>query len=359
MLNQKTLAEVVAKKPRRSFVRSYGRRSAAGIGALTVAMGALNFAAIPASATIEEGGESSGNLCWTDHKLEQGHVDAFYFNHNDGAPYMALKDDTASPYEVRDPSTVELHANEASLRDFSDVSSDQVPEGIAGQDAVYHLPLVQEAGMLWPGWESQPLAATPYDTVDINIETVEGPGDIYLWSEGSLGSGPEPILNDGMQLPGTIHQPYLAHTHAHWAFSEPGAYYLTVSADLHSSETGETLTLDPETYLFTAGNDLPADYQECRGAAGGNGGDYGNGDEDADGTENGTDVENGNGDDAASGGTGGGASGGDSLADTGTSSELMTGLGIGLLVVGSGTAALLLNRRQQEKSDGPQTHGSI
>ncbi|NDK33154.1 choice-of-anchor M domain-containing protein, partial [Nesterenkonia haasae] len=193
--------------------------------------------------------------------IGRGHVDAFYFNVGDernpyedsfGAdqPYLALKDDTVSPFEIRRPEDVELYIKqEAFVSDFPAVAA--VPQELHGESA-YHLPLSQDSQLLWPGWESQPLQGR-FDTVDINITDVEGPGDVYLWTTSSFGQLVTLLDDDRVQFPGTIHQSYLAHVHAHWAFTEPGDYVFSVAPEVHSSHTGESIETNTEEYLFSVG----------------------------------------------------------------------------------------------------------
>ncbi|MFT0848384.1 TIGR03773 family transporter-associated surface protein [Actinomycetaceae bacterium L2_0104] len=338
---------------------------------VSTSLRSANPQALAPMANQEESPEADADrsVCWNEYKLDEGHTDVFYLNHNDGQPFLALKDDTVSPYEVRNPLDVELHAKQESLATMPE--SEVVPEGIRGQE-VYHLPLTQQSGLLWPGWESQPLGNTGYDQVDIKVTNVDGPGDVYLWSEGSFGSAAVSLFdNGGFTFPGTIHQEYLAHTHAHWAFTEPGAYHFTVSADAINSSTGERVELPETMYLFTAGNDIPQDAYDCRGI-GGDGPSNGNGDGNTDGNDDGNDNAVVNGGDDKKGGAGQGGSGNvngsgsgndnggrGSLPMTGFSSQMMTSLGVGLLAAGAGAGALLLSRRQREAGNGAGIHASL
>lgn len=326
-----------------------------------------------ATASTEGGG---GETCWDTHFLDVGHTDVFYFNHDNGEPFLGLKDDTVSPYEIRDPFEVELHALESS---WSQMPDSGVPDGIAGQE-IYHLPLVQEPGLLWPGWESQPLASmvdghTGGDiTVDINITDVEGPGEVYMWSNDSFGELRSVFTDGGYQFPATIHQDYLAHVHAHWGFTEPGAYYLTVDGVITVTTTGETHQVGPATYLFSAGDEILNDDSrlQCDGGGGGipddvepdddNGGNN-NDDQNGTGDQNGNGEPKNNGGDQAPGGGGGQAPGGGGkeggdLAETGPSTGLLIGLGASLLLLGGGAGVVMMARRGSANSSATSPHAS-
>ncbi|UFU05374.1 TIGR03773 family transporter-associated surface protein [Ruania halotolerans] len=204
------------------------------------------------------GGDDPGQ-CW-DLMLETGHVDAFNIGIDDGAATLTLKEDVTGSQVVHDPRDVELHVKERALTDLP--GSDALPGDLRGV-AAYYLPLNQDQELLWPGWDSQELSGSGYDTVDIDITDVDGPGEVYLWTNGSFGELRSVLTDERYQLPGTIHQDYLAHVHANWAFTEPGAYYLTVSATATNSGTGAETTTDTARYLFSVGDELPDDYRDC------------------------------------------------------------------------------------------------
>ncbi len=81
------------------------------------------------------------------------------------------------------------------------------------------------------------------------MTAIDGPGNVFVWSQGSFGEIKSLIKGGGYQLPQTISQPYPAHTHANWAFSQPGTYKLTVTADV-TATNGKTATSNTATYTI-------------------------------------------------------------------------------------------------------------
>ncbi|MCW5954179.1 MAG: choice-of-anchor M domain-containing protein, partial [Propionibacteriaceae bacterium] len=183
-------------------------------------------------------------------QLVKGHIDAFNLILNeDESVRLTLKEDETGSHVVRTPESVELYVKPAAL---TTVPAGYVP-GLAGD--VYFLPLTQNHDLIWPGWDSLSLAGV-YGTavaadIDINITDVDGPGDVFLWSQGSFGAV-TPLLNGGLwKFPGTIHQSYLAHVHANWAFTAPGTYKLTAHAVVTDpGDVTRTSTTQTATYTF-------------------------------------------------------------------------------------------------------------
>ena len=81
---------------------------------------------------------------------------------------------------------------------------------------------------------------------------VDGPGEVHLWSTGSLGDVVSLLVGGGTGLPGTIVAPFPAHTHANWAFTQPGAYTFTVRADGHVGDG--VLSSPTRTYTWEVGD---------------------------------------------------------------------------------------------------------
>lgn len=180
--------------------------------------------------------------------LEVGHVDAFNVTVDGGRLRLNLKEDVTGHHVPRDPSSVELHVKSAALKD--------IPAGIPGAPKAYWLPMVQDQGLLWPGWDTLGVLGSGFDeSVDLVFRKVEGPGTIGLFGQGTFG-GIAPLLEDGRLelVDGAVRrQSFPAHTHAHWTFSKPGVYSITVQAV--GTKAGQRLTSEEQTYRFTVGDD--------------------------------------------------------------------------------------------------------
>ena len=176
--------------------------------------------------------------------LDHGHVDAFYVTPDgEGGIDLRLKEDVTGNGVVHRPEDVLLRVSPAALVD--------IPEGFPGAPRAYFLPLTQNPDLLWPGWETTPAREAGVERVEFDVE-VEGPGDVHLWSTGSLGETVSVLGDGGTRLPGTIVAPFPAHTHANWAFTEPGAYTFTVQAVGPTADG--VLTSPTRTYAWEVGD---------------------------------------------------------------------------------------------------------
>ncbi|WP_164884496.1 choice-of-anchor M domain-containing protein [Leucobacter muris] len=210
------------------------RASAVSVGALALLAGLIAPAAAHAAVAEDP------------IRLETGHIDAFNLVLNDdGSPGLVLKEDVTGSHVLRTPESVELFVKPAAQQQ---VPADYVP-GLPS--SVYFLPLTQDHSLIWPGWDTQ--ALTPEFgagfSTDFTVD-VEGPGQVFLWSQDSFGA-PKPLMHgDDYALPGVISQPYPAHTHANWAFTDPGTYKLTVQGEVASADGAKTATTNTATYTF-------------------------------------------------------------------------------------------------------------
>lgn len=199
--------------------------------------------------------------CWA-LDIDHGHVDAFNITLVEGRPTLTLKEDVTGSHVRHEPSEVNLIVKEDAYRELPD--SDSIPAELRGE-SVYFLPLNQDQNLLWPGWDSQELNGSRWDSVDIDIHAVDGPGEVYVWSQGTWGELASLLADGGHQLPNTIEQAYFAHVHANWAFTEPGAYYVTVSATVHDEDADVEFTTNTGRYLVSVGpqETLPEGYRNC------------------------------------------------------------------------------------------------
>lgn len=175
-------------------------------------------------------------------RLSDGHVDAFTVTAEDGDLKLALKEDITGSGVLRAPESVVLVVADSA---YSDATS-AVP-AVGG--ASYYLPQAQQSGLLWPGWDT--LAAQSIaQNIDLNFESVSGPGEVFLF-ENSGGGGVQSVTSDGsfsLSSGSVINQPFPAHRHVHWAFTQPGTYTMQVTA------TSGSLTSNTATYTWEVGS---------------------------------------------------------------------------------------------------------
>ncbi|MEZ3160716.1 choice-of-anchor M domain-containing protein [Microbacterium sp. BWT-B31] len=215
------------------------RTAVAAIAALAVA--AAPLLAAPAYAADVEDPVS----------FDTGHIDAFNLALNpDGSIRLNLKEDVTGSHVEHSPEKVTLVVKQDAHREG--LPAAYLPPG--APTSLWYLPLTQDSSLLWPGWDSMG-AASVYGAdadVDIVISEVDGPGDVYLWTNGVFGDIVQ-LLQDDWKLPATIHQSFLAHTHANWGFTAAGTYTLTARATITSQDGTKTSTSDAETYTFQVG----------------------------------------------------------------------------------------------------------
>ncbi|GGH50676.1 choice-of-anchor M domain-containing protein [Microbacterium album] len=195
-------------------------------------------------------------------RFTTGHIDAFNFMVDaDGSPRLVLKEDVTGYHVHRTPESVELYVKSQAIS--KNVPAGGVPAGAPGE--LYYLPLSQDHSLIWPGWDNQAVASFygAGTTTDINITSVEGPGEIYLWTQGTFG-GTQQLLTDSWKLPGTIHQTFGAHVHANWGFTQPGEYTLTVQGSVNSADGTQRTLTNTATYRFVVAPEPTA--VEIRGA---------------------------------------------------------------------------------------------
>ena len=179
--------------------------------------------------------------------IEKGHVDAFNVSQKDGKLLLDLKEDVTGQHVHHKPADVELHVKDA--------AKTTIPEGYPGAGAAWYLPQEQDANLIWPGWDTLEAQGNGIGkSIDLQFTDVRGPGKVFLFGTDGFG-GPKALLeNDATELTsGAIRrQSFPAHTHANWAFTEPGIYTITVRAA--GTKDGKAVASNTATYTFTVGD---------------------------------------------------------------------------------------------------------
>ncbi|MGA7149489.1 MAG: choice-of-anchor M domain-containing protein [Microbacterium sp.] len=180
--------------------------------------------------------------------IDTGHVDAFNLVLNeDDSVRLVLKEDVTGSHVLRTPESVELFIKSQSI--VTGLPAVALPPGAPAD--LYHLPITQDNELLWPGWDTQSVqAAYPGAKTEFDV-AVAGPGDVFIWTQGPFGDPRSLLVGGGYKLPATINQPFPAHTHANWGFTEPGAYSFTVTARVTSADGTRTSTSNTAEYSFT------------------------------------------------------------------------------------------------------------
>ncbi|SJN18723.1 hypothetical protein FM104_01930 [Microbacterium esteraromaticum] len=172
-----------------------------------------------------------------------------------GKAVLQLLEDVTGHRVIREAETVLLKVEESAYRG-------NIPGGTPGAPSGYVLPLTQDPALIWPGWETFSTAGSGYTDVSINVTGVDGPGRVYMYTQGSFGDFRPLLTHGGYSFPGTIREAEPAHTHAQWVFSQKGVYKLTVHAVATNPKTGSSIRTAAHTYVFQVG-DVPLGDAFC------------------------------------------------------------------------------------------------
>ena len=181
--------------------------------------------------------------------IDSGHVDAFNVTAEGDALKLDLKEDVTGSHKTHAAEDVELHVKSAALKDL--------PENVPGAPKAYWLPMTQDQNLLWPGWDTLGVKGTGFDeSIKLKFDKVEGPGNIHLMGADSFGAITPLLENGSMDLKsGAVRdQSFAAHTHAHWVFTKPGVYTLTLHAE--GTKGGKKVSSNKATYTFTVGDEF-------------------------------------------------------------------------------------------------------
>ncbi|WP_092381799.1 choice-of-anchor M domain-containing protein [Micromonospora phaseoli] len=170
-------------------------------------------------------------------ELSAGHVDIGP-RYVDGQWTLLIHDDAAEPV-WRDPDRTVLRVTEAAVQTVPDDPAYGFL-GVSAGAPVYVVPQVQQADVVWVGWNTQdPQVMQTIDRgVTLELAGVEGPGTVTMYVQAGTFSAPQ-VLWRSTEPPGqSMWVEVNTHTHANWVFTEPGVYLVAVraSADLISGE---------------------------------------------------------------------------------------------------------------------------
>jgi putative ABC transporter-associated repeat protein len=141
----------------------------------------------------------------------------------DGALVARVKDDA---HVWQDPAALVLHV--------SDDARTTVPAGYgflgAPGSTVWTIAEAQQPTVPWLGWNTQhpTVTAGTSGPVTFALTAVDGPGDLVVTMNGTLGGAPRRVF-DTVGGPRSTAVPLSAHQHASWSFTRPGVYHVTLT----------------------------------------------------------------------------------------------------------------------------------
>jgi putative ABC transporter-associated repeat protein len=184
---------------------------------------------------------------------------------------IRIRDDTGSPPVWRELTDVVLHAvDKAKIK--VPAGADYAFLGTADSD-VWLLPQAQQAGIVWPGWNTQDpsVVSGTRGNVTWKLLSVDGPGEFKLFLTGSFGK-PQVLFDSAKTLPQQMDIPSNTHAHGNWAFTKQGVYRIGVQ--MSGTTTAGAAVTDTRTLNVAVG---AVDPNTVFPANGGNGNGNGNG----------------------------------------------------------------------------------
>ncbi|WP_432941244.1 choice-of-anchor M domain-containing protein [Kribbella sp. CA-253562] len=182
--------------------------------------------------------------------IADGHVDLGP-RFVDGRWTVQLRDDTVDPAVWRPLDTVVL---QASAKAQVTVPADPAYSflGTAGKK-VWVIPQVQQAGIPWPGWNTQDteVAQRVDREVTWSLQGVKGPGTFTLFLNSDFGK-PAPVFDSRKPLPQQTGVDVGTHVHGNWTFDAEGTYLLDVA--MSARLTDGTTVSDHGTLRLYAGS---------------------------------------------------------------------------------------------------------
>ncbi|MCG5440963.1 TIGR03773 family transporter-associated surface protein [Micromonospora foliorum] len=187
---------------------------------------------------------------------------------------IRIKDDRTSPPVWRETADVVLQ-----VKDNAKITVPAGADFLGKQgDTVWLLPQSQQAGIVWPGWNTQheSVVSGVKGNVTWTLKGVNGPGRFALFLTGSFGKA-DVLFDSAKAFPQQLGVPLNTHAHGNWAFSTPGLYRLAVQMN-GTTSAGKAVT-DTKTLTLAVGDSTDPNSGFGSGDGTGSGGDNDGGDQ--------------------------------------------------------------------------------
>jgi len=182
--------------------------------------------------------------------VSDGHFD-FGSNIVNSALVARVKDDRTQPPKWVAPESLRFVLGSASRK--------EVPSGSAYSflgkpgDPIWLIPQTQVSGVPWLGWNTQhdTVRSQVNGSVKYTLDGVDGPGDLAVYLTDSFGGVGEKVFGNVGGFPTSFTVPLNVHAHGNWAFTKAGTYKVTMTQTA-KLKSGKSVS-DTSTLTFVVG----------------------------------------------------------------------------------------------------------
>lgn len=182
--------------------------------------------------------------------LRQGHYDVFNVEADRGRIRLEISGDKGKFH----PEDVILNVGKNTFKSKSMPAAWKQALGI-NKGYILTESNANSATQLWPGWST--FAVRPqFSRVALRFLSVSGPGDVFLFKNGTLGAGFISVLSSGsyqLNSGATLDIADPAHIHANWVFTAPGKYTMKVQAAAYPVDGGKPVFSPAVKYTWKVG----------------------------------------------------------------------------------------------------------
>lgn len=186
--------------------------------------------------------------------LDAGHLD-YGPTLSTGEWRVQIHDDTGVPRYWRMPEDVVMQVHDDAVLEVPE-GEDYEFLGVDPGTAVHVIPQSQHPEVVWTGWNTQePNVIEQVDLgVTMSLVGFEGPGDLVVFLQSGNFGAPEQLYSTYDQLPQQTWIELNTHTHANWAFTEPGVYLVEIQFDA-TLRDGTSVSAH-DTLRFSVGDEI-------------------------------------------------------------------------------------------------------